>query len=96
MLQWPPSLQTSGWRFSLFTLLYLYQGVVAGFALTALANHFAAAGASTTDVGRHLAIVGLPWVLQPLLWGPVIDRATPYRMGPRRYWLVLSLGSVRD
>ena len=91
MPHWPPSLQTSGWRFGLFTLLYLYQGVVAGFALTALANHFAAAGASTADVGRHLAIVGLPWVLQPLLWGPVIDRGTPYRMGPRRFWLVLSL-----
>ena len=95
MFQWPPSLQTSGWRFSLFTLLYLYQGVVAGFALTALANHFAAAGASAGDVGRHLAIVGLPWVLQPLLWGPVIDRATPYRMGPRRYWLVLSLACAQ-
>ena len=91
MLQWPPSLHTSGWRFSLFTLVYLYQGVVAGFALTALVNHFAAVGASTADVGRHLAIVGLPWVLQPLLWGPVIDRGTPYRMGARRFWLVLSL-----
>ncbi|WP_162559815.1 MFS transporter [Methylobacterium radiodurans] len=87
----PPSLRSSSWRFGLFTLLYLYQGVVAGFALTALANHFAAAGTSATDIGRHLAIVGLPWVLQPLLWGPVIDRASPYSMGPRRYWLVLSL-----
>ena len=91
----PPSLTSSGWRFSLFTLLYLYQGIVAGFALTALANHFAAAGVSTADVGRHLAIVGLPWVLQPLLWGPVIDRETPYRMGPRRYWLVLALACAQ-
>ncbi|WP_264046176.1 MFS transporter [Methylobacterium flocculans] len=91
----PPSLNSSGWRFSLFTLLYLYQGIVAGFALTALANHFAAAGVSTADVGRHLAIVGLPWVLQPLLWGPVIDRETPYRMGPRRHWLVLALACAQ-
>jgi hypothetical protein len=91
----PPSLTSSGWRFSLFTLLYLYQGIVAGFALTALVNHFAAAGTSTAEIGRHLAIVGLPWVLQPLLWGPVIDRATPYRMGPRRYWLVLSLACAQ-
>lgn len=90
-----PNLGSPGWRFALFTLLYLYQGLVAGFALTALANHFAAAGVSTTDVGRHVAIVGLPWVLQPLLWGPVIDRATPYRMGPRRYWLVLAMACAQ-
>ncbi|GJD35059.1 MFS transporter [Methylobacterium aerolatum] len=68
---------------------------MAGFALTALANHFAAAGATTAEIGRHLAVVGLPWVLQPLLWGPVIDRATPSRMGPRRYWLVLSLACAQ-
>lgn len=86
-----PSLQTSRWRLGLFTALYLYQGLVAGFALTALANHFAAAGATTADVGRHLAVVGLPWVLQPLLWGPLVDRAIPFRMGPRRFWLVLAL-----
>lgn len=95
MRRGPPSLQSSRWRLGLFTLLYLYQGLVAGFALTALANHFAAAGASTAEVGRHLALVGLPWVLQPLLWGPVIDRATPHRMGPRRFWLVLSLAAAQ-
>jgi MFS family permease len=91
----PPSLQSPFWRLALFTLLYGYQGLVAGFALTALANHFAAAGSSTTEVGRHLAIVGLPWVLQPLLWGPLIDRAAPFRMGPRRFWLVLALGCAQ-
>ncbi|WP_171070317.1 MFS transporter [Methylobacterium terricola] len=91
----PPSLQDPAGRLGLFTLLYLYQGVVAGFALTALANHFAAAGASTAEVGRHLAVVGLPWVLQPLLWGPVIDRAAPRRMGARRFWLVLALACAQ-
>ncbi|MGX7709311.1 MFS transporter [Methylobacterium sp. Gmos1] len=91
MNQEPPSLHRSRWRFGLFTLLYLYQGIVAGFGLTALANHFAASGASAAEVGRHLALVGLPWVLQPLLWGSVIDRGTPRRMGPRRFWLVLAL-----
>jgi predicted MFS family arabinose efflux permease len=91
MNQGPPSLHRSRWRFCLFTLLYLYQGLVAGFGLTALANHFAASGASAAEIGRHLALVGLPWVLQPLLWGPVIDRGTPHRMGPRRFWLVLAL-----
>ncbi|MFC6744547.1 MFS transporter [Methylobacterium persicinum] len=95
MRRGPPSLRSSRWRFGLFSLLYLYQGLVAGFALTALANHFAAAGASTAQIGRHLAVVGLPWVLQPLLWGPVIDRGTPSRMGARRFWLVLSLACAQ-
>ncbi|MCI9879759.1 MULTISPECIES: MFS transporter [Methylobacterium] len=95
MTPWRPSLRDTRWRLIFFTLLYLYQGIVAGFALTALANHFAAAGASATEVGRHLAIVGLPWVLQPLLWGPLIDRQTPYRMGPYRRWLVLALACAQ-
>lgn len=90
-----PSLQRPGWRIGLFTLLYLYQGLVAGFALTALANHFAASGTSAAEVGRHLAVVGLPWVVQPLLWGPLVDRAVPFRMGPRRAWLVLSLAGAQ-
>ncbi|AWN48701.1 MFS transporter [Methylobacterium terrae] len=91
----PPSLQGSVWRVGLFSLLYLYQGIVAGFALTALANHFAASGTSAAEVGRHLAVVGLPWVAQPLLWGPLVDRAVPFRMGPRRAWLVLSLAGAQ-
>ena len=90
-----PSLRTRAWRFVLFTNLYLYQGLVAGFALTALANHFAAAGSSTADIGRHLAVVGLPWVLQPLLWGPLVDRATPFRMGRRRFWLVTAFAGAQ-
>lgn len=71
--------------------MYLYQGLVAGFATTALVNHFAATGFPAAEVGRHLAVVGLPWVLQPLLWGPLIDGAAPRRMGTRRFWLVLAL-----
>ncbi|CAA9241405.1 MAG: hypothetical protein AVDCRST_MAG08-1637 [uncultured Acetobacteraceae bacterium] len=74
--------------------IYAYQGLVAGFALTALPNHHAGLGASAGDVAWHAVVVGLPWVLQPA-WGPVVDRFGDFRMGRRRFWAVLALaGSV--
>lgn len=70
--------------------LYAYQGLVAGFALTALPNHLAGTGASAAAIGQHLATVGLPWTLQPL-WGPLVDRFGGSRMGARRAWMLAAL-----
>ncbi|KQT47705.1 hypothetical protein ASG52_10545 [Methylobacterium sp. Leaf456] len=86
-----PSLLTRRGRIGLFTGLYLYQGTVAGFATLALANHLAANGHGAGAVGSLLALIGLPWVLQPLLWGPLLDRAAPHPMGAHRVWLVRGL-----
>ena len=87
----PPFLASSGWRLSLVFTLYAYQGIVAGFALTALPNHAAELGASTAELGAYAALIGLPWILQPL-WGPVVDRFGGSRMGRRRFWVVVALG----
>ncbi|MGG5890060.1 MFS transporter [Falsiroseomonas sp. HC035] len=87
-----PLVDRTGWCLALVFALYGYQGLVAGFALTALPNHFASLGASTGQVGAHIAIVGLPWILQPL-WGPVVDRFGGFRMGRRRFWVVLALAA---
>ncbi|MBP0445887.1 MFS transporter [Roseomonas sp. SSH11] len=82
------------WRATLIGSLYAWQGLVAGFALTAIPNHYAALGASTAAVGAHVATVGLPWIVQPL-WGPVVDRYGGWSMGRRRFWVVLAfLGSL--
>lgn len=86
-----PSLLSRRWRVGLFTGLYLYQGLIAGFATLALANHLAASGSDAGAVGSLLALIGLPWVLQPLLWGPLLDGAAPHPMGARRVWLVRAL-----
>lgn len=86
-----PSLLTRRWRVGLFSGLYVYQGTVAGFATLALANHLAGTGHDAGAVGALLALVGLPWVVQPLLWGPLLDRAAPHPMGAHRVWLVRGL-----
>lgn len=86
-----PTLQDRGARYGVFFATYLYQGLVAGFSLTALANHLAAQGVSSAEVGVHFAIAGLPWTVQPILWGPLVDRASGFAMGRRRAWSVLAI-----
>ncbi len=86
-----PSLHRRRVRYGVFFATYLYQGLIAGFSLTALANHLAAQGVSSAEVGVHFALAGLPWTLQPLLWGPWVDRAGDTRMGRRRPFAVAAL-----
>ena len=84
----------TGWSLGFVFCLYAYQGLVAGFALTALPNHHAGLGTSAAEVAWHAVVVGLPWVLQPA-WGPVVDRFGDFRMGRRRFWAVMALaGSI--
>ena len=85
-----PLIDAPAWRYAVIGGLYAYQGLVAGFALTALPNHYAAMGATTAAVGAHVATVGLPWILQPL-WGPIVDRFGGFAMGRRRFWVVAAL-----
>ncbi|WP_052213547.1 MFS transporter [Belnapia sp. F-4-1] len=86
----PPLFTHPGWRRLTILALYGYQGLAAGFAVTALPNHLAGLGAAPEAIGAMLALIGLPWVLQPL-WGPLIDRFGDARMGRRRAWIVLGL-----
>ncbi|MGH1589063.1 MFS transporter [Methylobacterium phyllosphaerae] len=86
-----PSLATRPARYAVFFATYFYQGLIAGFSLTALANHLAARGASSAEVGFHFALAGLPWTLQPLIWGPWVDRTRDTRMGRRRPFAVAAL-----
>lgn len=92
--RWPcrSFLNPSGRRLLILSL-YGYQGLVAGFGLTALPNHFAAAGATASAIGGYMALVGLPWALQPF-WGPLVDRFGQFRMGRRRFWVVLALAGA--
>lgn len=86
-----PSLAERRARYGVFFATYFYQGLIAGFSLTALANHLAARGVASAEVGFHFALAGLPWTLQPILWGPLIDRAGDFRMGRRRPFAVAAI-----
>jgi predicted MFS family arabinose efflux permease len=86
-----PSLAGGRTRYGVFFATYLYQGLVAGFSLTALANHLAARGVPAAEVGLHFALAGLPWILQPFLWGPLVDRAGDFQMGRRRPFAVAAI-----
>lgn len=85
-----PTLERAVWRATTFFCIYLNQGLVAGFSLTALSNHYAELGFSAAEVGRHFAIAGVPWTLQPL-WGPLVDRVTGFAMGRSRFWVVVAV-----
>jgi sugar phosphate permease len=86
-----PSLASRRARYGVFFATYLYQGLIAGFSLTALANHLAAKGVSAAEIGFNFALAGLPWTFQPILWGPLIDRAGDTRTGRRRPFAVAAI-----
>ncbi|MBL6455791.1 MFS transporter [Belnapia sp. T6] len=59
----------------------------------ALPNHLAELGAAPNAIGAMLALIGLPWVLQPF-WGPLVDRFGDFRTGRRRTWIMLGLAGA--
>ena len=84
----PPSLSESqGLRYGVFFLLYVRQGIPAGFASTAIANSLTARGVDAESVGTFVAWISLPWTLQ-FVWGPVVDRFQGSPMGRRRPWVL--------
>lgn len=85
-----PTLEESrALRYTAAFYLYVMQGIPAGFALTALANHLAGAGVRPAAIGTFVAAVGVPWTLQ-FVWGPVIDRFQRSTLGRRRPWVLLA------
>ena len=83
----PALSQSHALRCGVFFLLYVRQGLPAGFAATALANSLTARGVAPEVVGGFVALTGLPWTLQ-FVWGPVIDRFQGSAMGRRRPWIL--------
>lgn len=88
----PPTLRESrGARYAVFFLLYMAQGLTAGFGLTAVVNYLTAEGVGPAAVGGFAALVGLPWTFQ-FVWGPLIDRWQGSAMGRRRPWVIAGQG----
>ena len=76
------------WHLSCLSVLYLSQGLSAGF-LLALTTYLATKGASLVDISLLLSITLLPWTLK-VFFGPIIDSLTVKRFGRRRFWIISS------
>jgi len=76
------------WHLSCLSILYLSQGLSAGF-LLALTTYLATKGASLVDISLLLSITLLPWTLK-VFFGPIIDSLTVKRFGRRRFWIISS------
>ena len=76
------------WHLSCLSVLYLSQGLSAGF-LLALTTYLATKGASLVDISLLLSITMLPWTLK-IFFGPIIDSLTIKRFGRRRFWIISS------
>ena len=50
------------------------------------------AGVSLSAIGA-LSLIQLPYLLKPI-WAPLLDRYTPFHMGRRRAWLIVSQGCI--
>ena len=76
------------WHLSCLSVLYLSQGLSAGF-LLALTTYLATKGASLVEISLLLSITMLPWTLK-IFFGPIIDSLTVKRFGRRRFWIISS------
>lgn len=79
--------ESTNLRYFTFSYLYVMQGIPSGFALTTLANYFAAKNVTPQAIGTFVAVVGLPWIVQ-FIWGPVIDRHQYSSIGHRKHWIL--------
>lgn len=84
----PPALSTSRlWRFTVFTMLYVAQGVPLGLLLGALPAYLAGKGVPPGEIGALVAWATLPHAIK-LFNGPFMDRWTYLPMGRRRPWVL--------
>lgn len=76
-------------RYTVFTLMYLSEGLPIGFSTIALAAYLRLSGASTTEVGAFVAAVYAPWAFK-WAWAPLVDLFWVERLGQSRSWILLS------
>lgn len=72
-----------------FFTLFVFQGLVPGFASIALFNFFAAHGVPAKTLSLYVAFIGAPWCLQ-IFVAPLVDRFDSFAVGKRRAWILFS------
>jgi PAT family beta-lactamase induction signal transducer AmpG len=77
------------WRFVVFFMLYVAQGIPFGLLVIALPAYMAQRGVSALEISAYLGVVMLPHAIK-LINGPIMDRWTYWPMGKRRPWVLIA------
>lgn len=86
-------LNSRGGRLTVFSLLYLSEGIPQGFSTVALAAYLRQQGAGLTEVGAIVAATFAPWAFK-WAWAPLVDLIRIRALGPSRAWILLAQGMM--
>jgi MFS transporter, PAT family, beta-lactamase induction signal transducer AmpG len=89
----PNLLATGRGRLLAFFLLYVAEGIPAGFTGTAVATQMRRQGLDPAAIGGFLSVLYIPWAFKWAL-GPFVDVVTVERWGRRRFWILLTQTSM--
>lgn len=76
-------------RLAAFFLLYMTEGIPAGFTGTAVATQMRRQGLDPAAIGGFIAALYLPWAIK-WAFGPFVDTLSVDRWGRRRFWILVT------
>jgi len=89
----PDLLRTRRGRLAAFFLLYLTEGIPAGFTGTAVATQMRRQGMDPAVIGSFIGALYLPWAVK-WAFGPFVDVLSSDRWGRRRIWILITQGMM--
>ena len=85
----PDLLATPRGRLAAFFLLYLTEGLPAGFTGSAIATQMRRQGLEPAVIGTFIGILYIPWAIK-WAFGPFVDVLSSDRWGRRRLWILIT------
>lgn len=85
----PDLLATPRGRLAAFFLLYLTEGLPAGFTGSALATQMRRQGLEPAAIGTFIGVLYIPWAIK-WAFGPFVDVLSSDRWGRRRLWILIT------
>lgn len=89
----PDLLATRRGRLAAFFLLYVTEGIPAGFTGTAVATQMRRQGLDPAVIGAFIGALYLPWAIK-WAFGPFVDVLSSDRWGRRRVWILVTQGMM--
>lgn len=93
MVRLPNLLATRRGRLAAFFLLYMTEGIPAGFTGTAVATQMRRQGLDPAAIGAFIGALYLPWAIK-WAFGPFVDVLSSDRWGRRRLWILITQGMM--